>query len=317
MAVFKYYNIQLLAIDTKTHGEVGSEGYKKLFTDLRDRVNRAKSAEELPKVAANLRNDNLFCPLDIVIKDNYAQGRFIKFNRVDRVENLYTRQDEFQGGDASITKRSEFLFVFDFVHHTLAIQNARGLPSAAPLIHCLIQILRPVADHVHPNHQVHIREMTSAQSLQEVFQGERYRRVSVEVTFSNSEELEDELLADVAEYEQNLKANNVHSVTHIERPAKKGSMSGLSQLAAPLLVLAARFGTADVSYRKKDETEWTYYHMRDYPVLQRVSEQRGESSDNFFARIFGSIAIARKETQVGEAVRKELQKLGAQNDGQG
>lgn len=318
MAVFKYYNVQLLAVDTQKFGEVGAEGYKQVFSDLRSRVIGAKRARAIENVAGRLRNDFHFAPFEVNALDEFAYGEFLKYDQVEKVQNLYTGKDEFEGNEGSTSKRYDYLFAFDYATHTLAIQLSKGLPSAQPLIDALIDILRPVVDDLHPNHQLHIQELTSAESLSKVFAAQKFRRVAIEVTFSNSEELEEELLRNAGVTEEDLKQKSVHSVTHIEKPARKGAMNGLSNMAKPLLVIAAQFGNADVSYAT-DDGEWDHYHMRDYPVKEELVPAKDEIHRNFMARVFHSIRLAWSKTAVADDVNRELQQTGvrpANNDDQ-
>ncbi|MBB5321173.1 DUF4747 family protein [Marinobacter oulmenensis] len=197
MAVFKFYNLQLLALDTDSHGEVGKEGYRRLFQNLATRMQSAKDDMALERVSGSLVNDFYFAPFEVEIKENYAQGKFIKFDQVASVHNLYTEEDEFKGGKGSTSKRYGFPFVFDFESHTLAIQRKRGLPSVNQLMKVLGDVIVPVSQTVFPEYQLSIREMTSAQSLEKVFNAEYYKRVKVDVTFSNSADLDDALLGKV------------------------------------------------------------------------------------------------------------------------
>ncbi|MCG8520859.1 MAG: DUF4747 family protein [Pseudomonadales bacterium] len=304
MAVFKFYNVQLLAIDTDSHGEVGKEGYRRLFQSLAERMQSAKDEMALERVSGSLINDFFFAPFNIELKEDYAQGKFIKYDKVANVHNLYTEEDEFKGGKGSTSKRYGFEFVFDFESHTLAIQRKNGLPSANPLMKVLSEIIVPVSQSDFPDYQLSIREMTSAQSLEKVFNAEYYKRVKVEVTFSNSADLDDALLGEAGLLEKDFKGKNVHTVEHVEKPARKGFMSGLSNIAKPMLVIAARFGNADVSYQT--DGKWSSYHMKDYPVTEEVVPMHEESHDNYMARVHQKIASARQKTQVSKDVLDQL-----------
>jgi hypothetical protein len=304
MAVFKYYNVQLLAIDTESHAEVGVEGYKRMFQELAARLQSAKEGKALERVSGDLINDFHFAPFKIEVKKDYVQGMFIKYDKVEKVSNLYTDEDEFKGGRGSTSKRYDFWFLFDFKSHTLAIQAKVGLPSVNPLTKTLSEIFIPVSQELFPNYQISIHEMTSAQSLDKVFNADRYRRVRVDVTFSNSADLDDALLGEAGLLEKDLKDKSVHSVEHIEKPAAGGFMSGLSKIAKPMLIVAARFGNADVNYQT--DGKWSHYHMKDHPVREEVVPLPKESHDNFMARVLQSIGVARQKTQVSSQVLDQL-----------
>lgn len=315
MAVFKFYNVQMLANDTSAHGEIGKEGYRKLFQALADRMQKAKDARALERVSGTLVNDFYFAPFVIDVKSDYAQGKFIKYDKVDNVHNLYTEEDEFKGGNGSTSKRYGFHFVFDFESHTLAIRCMNGLPSINPFIKVLSEIIVPVSQDLFPDYQLSIREMTSAQSLETVFNAEYYKRVRVEVTFSNSADLDDVLLGEAGLLEKDFKGKNVHTVEHIEKPAKKGLMSGLSMITKPMLVIAARFGNADVAYQANGKS--ATYHMKDHPVKEPVIQGRQESHDNYMARVHQKIADARQKTKVSKEVLNQLHQTYSLNEADG
>ncbi|MBB5322319.1 hypothetical protein [Marinobacter oulmenensis] len=81
-------------------------------------------------------------------------------------------------------------------------------------------------------------------------------------------------------------------------------MSGLSNVAKPLLVIAARFGNANVGYQA--EGKWSNYHMKDYPVTEEVVQMPDESHDNYMARVHQTIASARQQTQVSKEILEQL-----------
>lgn len=301
MAVFKYYNIQLLPLDSGVISEVGEIGYKNIFERLKKKLSHAKSNKEIELVSSSLANNYYLCPFSVDIEESFAFGKFIKFQKVEKVSNLYTGADEFEGGEGSVSKSYEFLFAYDYTNHTLAIQKKAGLPSANPLIECLDKIFTPVCDELFPEHTLKIKELTSAESLEHVYEADSYRKVEIELTFSNSADYEDEIIADL---EKDLKGNNVHTLSHIEKPDKGSCMTGLTKISKAFLPLATRFGNATVRYIKDGVSDT--YRMLDYPVEIPVRKEKNETSEGFLYKVAMSTRQANKKTNIGEKIKRKI-----------
>ncbi len=118
--------------------------------------------------------------------------------------------------------------------------------------------------------------MTNSESLIKVIdEAESYKRVHVELTFSNSEDwsdaLEEEMLKSV---EQEMKDKHIDSIVHVEKAAKKSVMSEPTKNAMAYLGLACKFGNAAIRYKDKlGKTET--YKMTDAPIVEPVKEREG------------------------------------------
>nr|WP_163558793.1 DUF4747 family protein [Halomonas sp. NO4] len=301
MAVFKYYNIQLLPLDSGVTTEIGENGYKKFFEGLKEKLSHAKSKKEIELVSSALANNYYLCPFSIDVKESFAFGKFIKYQKVEKVSNLYTGADEFEGGKGSVSKSYEFLFAYDYANHTLAIQKKAGLPSANPLMECLDKIFSPVCDKLFPEHTLKIKELTSAESLERVYEADNYKKVEIDLTFSNSADYEDEIIADL---EKDLKGNNVHTLSHTEKPEKGSYMTGLTKISKAFLPLATRFGNATVRYIKDGVSDT--YRMLDYPVELPVRKSKNETSEGFLYRVAMSTRQANEKTNIGEKIKRMI-----------
>jgi hypothetical protein len=89
MANFKYFNIQLLPLDRK-HGNIGPEGYRKLFDALRKEIKSALRSKRLPEVAAPLSRDMYFSPFRVDVFQDDSRGQFLKFDHVSALQDIYT-----------------------------------------------------------------------------------------------------------------------------------------------------------------------------------------------------------------------------------
>lgn len=300
MPQFKYYNVQLLPLNTKTTGNVGVEGYRELFRAVGESVRTAIKEKQLESIAAPLRNDMYFVPFRVNIGTEFACGEFLKFNHIDALRDLYTGDEVQRVGHGVTNKRYSFDFAFDFKRHILAIARAKGLPTANPLIEAIDTIVTDRASALFPQHTVRVIELTESESLEAALTAEGYKRVEVTVTFSNSDETEEELESIL---EQDLRENNVHDVQHVEKSAKDTSMSGMSRMARGLVGLATKYGNATIRYIKDQTTK--LYQMKDHPVMIEVKRTSDDADMDFYKKVYRSIGDAnaravRTPTQSGD-----------------
>ncbi|TFT25546.1 DUF4747 family protein, partial [Proteus mirabilis] len=153
----------------------------------------------------------------------------------------------------------------------------KGLPTRNALIKALKEVLGAHANNLFPYHSLEIIELTSAESIQDFFLAPKkgYKTYKGEVTFSNSDEFdfdsEDELRELAGELELELKTNEVHKWETSYRSFKDHLMNDLPKNAKAQLILAAKFGNAEVSY-KDENNELQRYKMEDYPVKEKYNE---------------------------------------------
>ncbi|ELP3388005.1 DUF4747 family protein [Vibrio cholerae] len=275
MASFKYYNVQILPLEN--NGKmIGVEGYKSIFTSLKDKVDEYLEKKNLLGISHNLRNDFFLSPESVFVRDDIAYGTIMKYDNVEKVFGTLDNQEKYvsSGGDSS--KKYIFRFVFDFNKHILAIEKSKGLPSVGVLSEAIIDFLDAHRQAKFPEYKIHVIEMTNSESLVQVIQNaESYKRVQVEVTFSNSEDwsdaLEEEILKSV---EQEMKDKQIDSLVHIEKAANKSVMSEPTKSAMAYLGLACKFGNASIRYKDKlGKTET--YRMTDAPIVLPVKEREG------------------------------------------
>lgn len=113
MAVFRYYNVQLLPLDTKSTQLLTADEYKDLFIRAKNNTIAAIAAKHLELVSATLRNDFRFSFFKASELDELIYGTFIKFNHIDELRDLYTDNKTQDVGIGVTHRRGEFEFVWN------------------------------------------------------------------------------------------------------------------------------------------------------------------------------------------------------------
>ncbi|MFQ1592451.1 DUF4747 family protein [Aeromonas veronii] len=276
MPSFKYYNVQALPLNQKT-SMIGHNGYKKIFESLKELVDESIQKNNLRSISYELRNDFYIAPTNINITDEIAYGLLMKYDEVHKVFGTLDNHEKFtsNGGDSS--KKYTFRFVFDFEKHIMAIEITRGLPSSNVIIESLESLLYYHMNKNYPEHTLKIIEMTNSEDLASViYEATSYKKVEVDVTFSNSEDwsdaIEDEILKEI---ENEMKEKQVDSLIHIEKAAKDSVMTLPTKIAMTYLGLACKFGNAIIRYKNNlGKTE--IFKMTDHPIKITVDEKTGK-----------------------------------------
>ncbi|EMH4146636.1 TPA: DUF4747 family protein [Providencia stuartii] len=285
MAIYKFYNIQLLPIDTKKVSEVGVDGYCRLFEALSNQVNACKeNGDKLSSIAFPMRGEMFFAPYSITIttypsKDGESRlvyGSFLKFDDVNEVVDTNSGELLYKSKGNSSSKRYDLEFVFDPEQHVMAIHHTAGLPTRNPLIEALKSILEGHAAELFKNHSLEIEELTAAESIKIFFEKNLLGIKSYDgyVTFSNSGSF-DEFAesAIVKKAEKELKDKNVGKWSSKYSSFKGSLMSELPEQAKVQMVLAARYGNVEVSYTDENGEKHKYV-MEDHPVREFYKEEK-------------------------------------------
>ncbi|WP_426763301.1 DUF4747 family protein [Hafnia paralvei] len=280
MAIYKFYNIQVLPLDTTSNKNIGEGGYVKVFERLSREAKKARTGKRLTSMASKLKGQMYFCPFEITVRKNIDMniiyGTFLKFDNVDSLVDTESGDLIVKTKGNSSSKRYEFSFIFDPKLHIMAINDIAGLPTRAPLIKALEDIIELGLDEEFSEYTLSIHELTSAESLKELLDTPKdgYRKFSAEVSFSNSEKFDRQTEREIASFEGDLKKNNVHSVESTYKSDKGSLMPDLPRSAKILAWLATKFGNVDITYKKDGEV--TTFHMEDYPVrLKTVKDPVG------------------------------------------
>ncbi|HEI8461866.1 TPA: DUF4747 family protein [Morganella morganii] len=286
MATFKFYNIQLLPMDRKKSSEVGVVGYCRLFSSVEKQLDTLRNEKKkLSSIAASLMGDMYFSAYSSSAysypsdgENQYLiHGYFLKFDDVNTLVDTDSGKISYKSVGNTSSRRFQFEYVFDPSLHILAIQDTKGLPTRNALIGALNDVFEYHVNILFPNHSLEIIELTSAESIRDFFLVPKkgYQTYKGEVTFSNSDDFdfdsEDELRELASELELELKVNEVHKWEANYKSFKGHLMSDLPKNAKAQLILAAKYGNAEVSY-KDNNNEMQKYKMEKYPVKERLNE---------------------------------------------
>jgi hypothetical protein len=312
MAIYKFYNIQLLPIEAGVN-EVGYEGYCRLFQSVSDLVNESKEKRhKLSSIAVSMRGDMFFAPFDVTIYEYpglegnkyIIYGSFLKFDDVNELVDTNSGETEFKSKGNTSSKRFNLEFVFDPYSHVLAINDVRGLPTRKPLINALTHILDTHAVRLFKQHSLEVEELTSAGSIEEFLNAPKtgYKSYEGIVTFSNSDDFDKGVEMElVAEAEKELKDKKVAKWYANYKSFNKSVMNDLPDQAKVQMALATRYGNAEVSYLDEDGAR-KKFQMEDYPVREKLVEK------NVVGRRARAIEI---KNLIVQAIKKTKMKLQA------
>lgn len=332
MAYFKFYNIQLLPMDTKKTKEVGVDGYCKLFNAIGEQISEIRhKGLKLSSIATKMRGEMYFAPFSVTIKEypssnkqipnKLVHGYFLKFDDVNELVDTESGKLEYRSKGNTSSKRFQLEFVFDPNNHIMAIHDTKGLPTKKPLITSLTDIFDGYAHRLFPEHNLEIEELTAADSVQEFFEEPKQGITSYsgKVTFSNSDEWDEycnaSLRPEARQAEQELKELSVGKWETKYNAFKDSLMSDLPRTAKIQMMLATLYGNAEARYVSEDGTKKKYY-MEDHPVREQLREKaHSEGLLNRTIAIVRLIIKAKEKTRVSEDIltsNKNL--LGDQKD---
>lgn len=297
MPSYRYYNIQMLPLDTKRTPNIGVKGYENIWAVLRRRTIGSWKTKRIHTLAGELPNSRYLTPSLLIPRKGYMSGNFIRIEYIDALHDIYGEEEPEKIGWGKSSEIPSFHFVFDYEKHIMAIstsavlrnQKRRSLPNKRALIPALHGILEKVTGDLYPGHTLKIIELSEADALKPVYRAKGYQLIDVNVTFSNSDIFDDHL-------EQMYRENNAHKVSYVERSDKGSQMPRLSKLSGAFLKLVSKFGHATVRYisptgeRKK-------YDSDEHPVENRFRTSKSGNNEKYDQKIYESIADADSRTR--------------------
>lgn len=297
MPSYRYYNVQMLPLDTKRTPNIGAAGYQKIWEKLQKLTEKSWRSKRIHSLAGELPNNRYFAPSMLVGKEKYMTGTFIRFDYIDALLDIYGEQKPEKVGWGRSSEVPKFHFVFDYDRHIMAIstsavlrdQKRRNLPNKRIFIPALHGILEKVTVDLYPDHTLKIVELSEADSLTPVYQAKGYQLVDVDVTFSNSEDFDEEL-------EELYRGNNTHKVSYIEKSDTGSQMPLLSKLAAAFLGLVSKYGHATVRYISSDGSR-IKYDSDEHPVENRFRYGKSGHNETYDQRVYESIQNADSRTK--------------------
>lgn len=279
MAIYKFYNVQLLPID-KSVSEVGVDGYCRLFEGVKSLILECKEKKrKLSSIATKMRGEMFFAPFSVTLyeydktnKKRIIYGSFLKFDDVNVLVDTNSGETEYRSKGNTSSKRYDLEFFFDPQTHTLAIHDTKGLPARTPLIQALNEILGTHAIHLFKKHSLEIEELTSADSITEFFELPKkgYKKYDGVVTFSNSDAFDEIMEGELKLREQELKDKHVSKWETSYKSFNNSVMSDLPDQAKIQMALATKYGNAEVSYLDENGNRQKY-QMENYPVREQLT----------------------------------------------
>jgi len=289
MATFKYYNLKVLPIANDAE-EIGKDGYKELFEEYKKLIDLASSKRQFNTYSYPLRNEYRLIGLQILVRDDFSHGKFIKYHHSEALSNIYDGDVDQPIPPHLSAKIFEFEFAFDYENHVMAIEY-QSLPSTNQFVKALEQQFELVAYDKFPDHSVVVNELTTNESLEEVLSADSYKSVWAEVSFTNSEVTEEEL-------EEEFRSKGVNRTRIEQSAAKQHVMTSLTNYAKGCLNLAKANGDAKVIYYKGEKR--INYQMKDKPVKITVKQRIKDSIETYKINIALSIKEAVQKTKRDE-----------------
>jgi Domain of unknown function (DUF4747) len=280
MASFRLYNIQLLPLDTAKTPEVGEQGYRKLFSLLREFSLAVHKTKALAESSYKLPHDTYFAPFTVVAGEKFAEGKWVKFQRADAVVDLYTNESLYTAGkgDAAVSNNYFFRFIFDYEVHRLAVEELQGkLPSANSLLDALDSILRPIADQNFPEYTLTVNLVSESKALEVALaEAVGFRHVEVRVTFPNGE---------LSSRLRQMKDNNVHVVKAEASSDKNALMPKLPDFILEMVRASTDYGRSKFTYFKKKLARKQTFSTERNPEKIRLRSKKGEQEASFMERV--------------------------------
>ncbi|MBN3342623.1 DUF4747 family protein [Pectobacterium brasiliense] len=306
MAIYKFYNVQMLPISTDVDN-IGAEGYFSLFKSLSDLIDEIKRERyKLSSIAVSMRGDMFFAPFHIDFYEypgidkskKIIYGSFLKFDDVNELVDTNSGETEYRSKGNTSSKRYSLEFVFDPYTHMLAIHDTKGLPTRTPLIKALKEILEYHAMSLFKNHNLEIEELTSADSISEFLSSPKkgYKNYNGFITFSNSDEFDEAIEKDMLLTEQELKEKRVGKWEVNYKSFSKSVMNDLPRQAIIQMLLATRYGNAEVSYLDENGDRQKY-QMDNYPLRESFKDEQVKGNRDRALEILGLINKALNKTK--------------------
>ncbi|WP_057457770.1 DUF4747 family protein [Pseudomonas syringae] len=290
MASYIVFNIQLLPANSKKNKEVGNFGYKKLFEGLSISTIQAFKKKNINVISYPLANDTFFAPASNIIADDHAYGQFLKYDRSDTVDDLYTNKQLFQAspGTFPVANRFSFDYVFDYETHRLAVAELSGrLPKPSVCNDAILSFLSPVAASLFPSYVLTVNIVSDPTELQSVLaSAEGFKSVSATLTFPNGHKLGRQL--------QELKDNNVHHLkVEASTESKDSVMPNLPEFLREIVEASTDYGKTSIAYIKEEGGRLCRYITSKYPLKIQLRMKKGEQPAEMRRRVMQAVRSLR------------------------
>nr|WP_232917423.1 DUF4747 family protein [Pseudomonas syringae] len=276
--------------NSKKIREVGIAGYKKLFEGLNHSTIQAFKKKNINVISFPLANDTFFAPASNIVTDDHAYGQFLKYDRSDSVDDLYSNKKLFQAspGTFPVANRFSFDYVFDYETHRLAVAELSGrLPKPWICNDAILSFLDPVAASMFPDYVLTVNVVSDPTELQSVLSSaEGFKSVNATLTFPNGHRLGRHL--------QELKDNNVH---HLKVEASTGSkdsvMPNLPEFLKEMVEASTDYGKTSIAYIKEEGGRLFRYVTSKCPLKIQLRTKKGEQPAEMRRRVMQAVRSLR------------------------
>lgn len=298
MSKFLVFNLQLLPLDSSKTGEVGPDGYIRLFEELNKTVVKGFKEKSLTTNGIRLVNDTYFAPLHTKIvsekklsknskveggNGKFVYGQFVKFHKTTTVEDLYTKEHLFEeaAGQSAVSNRHELFYIFNPESHLIAIENTKNrLPVTKTMINALHKFLGPVASMHFSNYTLTVNLVSRGDDLNAILERAiGYSNIKINLTFKNGP-TQDEVLDDFSE-------KNLHKLTLTASAARGATMSKVPDTIKGILLNAPTYGSASMSFTEDIDGKRvrSNFDTNDSPEVITARATGNEDSEGFYRRI--------------------------------
>lgn len=283
MSKFNIYNIQLLPNDGAP--EVGSAGYRKLFSKLRDLNQKHLRQKTHLNYHFHVSGDMYIGPLDFKFPAGHVTGHFVRYRNTETVTELATGKTLYSAkdGKAGVTNQRVVPFVFDSKRHFFAIDRQLIIRSQ-DFIDALDQLLRPIAEENFPDHELTVNLISKPNVLENVFRtAVSYKTVRIHLNGPNGSDALDVL--------GEMRDSQMQKL-ELDASGGNGRMSRLPEFVKKILRSVPGHGWSTVTYfvhegepgdlRERKQT----YDSREQPQTFTVRHSSKDGSeDDFLDRV--------------------------------
>lgn len=293
MATCLYFNLQVLPLNTNSNDFIGEVGYTKIFKVLDLKLKENIKNKKLHNAAFRLpRSDYYLVPFTAKFEKSFVYGRLKKFDQVNKVTELYSEKDLYtvSSSNTGTSKQFNFSYCFDPKLHIFAIENTGGkLPSNTTVIEeFLIFVFNEIVQEQFPKYHLTCHALKETSELLNVEKSSRFKKVAIEITYTNPEDAEDALESLI---DKENRDNNVGSVNIVQKAENGSEITGLTSYAKAMLKLAGKTGNATITYFNEQKSKWDKFSFQNFPVKILINRVKG-SEDVFKINMFNSIKKA-------------------------
>lgn len=281
MASFIFYNIQ--ALPNENVGEIGIQGYKKIFSALKEKSNEELRSKNHLNYHFKVSKNSYFGPYEFFSEQGGVNGNFIKYNDSDDVTDLLTGKVLFSNSKKSsaVSGKKKIPFVFDAKTHIFAIdQIAAPAQNYNKLAEALEHYLYPIVHELFPNHTLTINLLSLPSALEEVFTNAiSYKYVDVNIFAPNGDDAEDIL--------EEMKKSKMQKL-QLNGSSGDGNMISIPNFMKKLLKSAQTHGKIKLRYKVQlsgsNETKMITYDSEKSPLKLNLRHNKSDKDDRGFLK---------------------------------